>query len=156
MKELISALEEGSDVDYLLDTCFVLFMIERGHTHKLESFCENNKVGMSSFNLAEIDHVHRGLKGTVNHHLRDFLKKRLIVNVLVDVRPGEREREKEYVSDFDEDFLRLVRDPSDAVLLVQALRLHATVLTRDKHHIFTAVAENYVGQYGISVLNDFP
>ena len=156
MQELIEGLEKGSDVDYLLDTCFLLYILRKEKTGSLISFCKSNKVGMSSFNLAEIDRVHHRLEGTMKHHLRDFLKQKLVYNVPVDVRPGEWEQERSYVRDFDEKILQLVPDASDAVLLVQALKIKANVLTRDKHHLFTTVAENYLNEYGIEVLNGLP
>jgi hypothetical protein len=131
-------------------------MFEKGKVKDLVSFCGAHKVVMSSFNLLEFVHMHHHLGGPVNHHVRDFLKQKLIVRVPVDVRPGEREKEREYVDSFDEDLLRLVRDPSDAVLLVQAMKLGANVLTRDKHHVFTTACENHVKDHGIVVLNDIP
>jgi len=156
MQELIDSLKRSSKVDYLLDTCFLLHEIQHGRGHALQHFCEENSVGMSSFNLAEVEHVHHRLKGTVNHHLRDFLKSKCVSCVRVSVSPGDRLGEKEYVSAFDPKILMHVPDPSDAVLLVQALKIGATVLTRDKHHLFTAVVENYSKDYNVEVLNDLP
>ena len=156
MQELIDELDAGSDVEYLIDTCFLVYVFEKGKVHDLVSFCKSHRVGMSSFNLLEFVHMHHHLGGAVNHHVRDFLKQKLIVRVPVEVRPGEREKESEYVDSYDEDLLRLVRDPSDAVLLVQALKIGANVLTRDKHHVFTTACENHVRERGIVVLNELP
>ena len=156
MQELIDNLENNSSVDYLLDTCFVFYILKKEKTHQLLEFCRKNKVGMSSFNLAEINHVHHRLDGTLNHHLRNFLKQKVVSCVPVGVIPGDREAERRFVSEFDEKLLHIVPDPSDAVLFVQALQIHATVLTRDKHHLFTTRAENYINEYGIEVLNNFP
>lgn len=156
MQELIDGLERNSKVDYLLDTCFLFYSLEHGHTKKLLDFCGSHSVGMSSFNLSEVDHVHHRLKGTMNHHLRDFLKQKVVSCVPVGVVPGDRDGERKYVAEFDEKLLHIVPDASDAVLFVQALRVGANVLTRDKHHLFTAVAENYSEKYGIEVLNEIP
>lgn len=154
MQELIDSLDVKDKVDYLLDTCFVLHTIGKDHTKKLVKFCETHSVGMSSFNLQEIDHVHHRLDGTLNHHLRDFLKKKLVSCVPVGVSPGDREGERAYVAAFDEKLLHIVPDASDAVLLVQALQLRANVLTKDKHHLFTVDAENYISEYGIKVMKE--
>lgn len=156
MQELINALEQSPTADYLLDTCFLLHMIEKGHTHQLTDFCRANKVGMSSFNLAELDKVHHRLDGTIKHHIRDFLKQKAVSCVPVGVEPGDWEGERNYVRGFDDKMLKLVPDASDAVLLVLALKINANVLTRDKHHIFTTLAENYIKYYGIEVLNGLP
>lgn len=156
MQELIDSLDRSSGVDYLIDTSFLLHMVKEEQTHHLIDFCKSNKVGISSFNLAEIDKVHHKLDGTVNHHLRDFLKQKLVSCVPVEVKPGDWAGERNYVRGFDEKMLKLIPDASDAVLLVLALKIKANVLTRDKHHIFTTSAENYLKYYGIEVLNGLP
>ncbi|MBW2968399.1 hypothetical protein KY362_08015, partial [Candidatus Woesearchaeota archaeon] len=71
------------------------------------------------------------------------------------VSPGDREGEKSYVQRFDPEILRLVPDASDAVLLVLALKIRADVLTKDKHHLFTTAAENYLKEYGVRVEKEF-
>ena len=156
MKELIDDLEKKNSVEYLLDTCFIIYMLKKEKTKQLVKFCENNKVGMSSFNLEELDHVHHKLDGTFNHHLRNFFKQKVISQVSVNVSPGDREGEQIYVKNFDEKILGLVPDPSDAVLFVQALKIRANILTRDRHHIFKAVAENYSHEFNVEVLNELP
>jgi len=156
MQEIVDSLDKKERVDYLLDTCFVLYNLEKGHAKNLISFCKANSVGMSSFNLSELVHVHHHLKGTSNHHLRDFLKQKVVCCVPVSVNPGDRAGEREYVSAFDEKLLHIVPDASDAVLFVQALRVGANVLTRDRHHVFTAAAENYAHSHNIEVLNEIP
>ncbi len=155
MQELVDSLEITEKVDYFLDTCFLLYAIEKDHTKKLVSFCKSHSVGMSSFNLAELVHVHHRLNGTLNHHLRDFLKLKIVSCVPVCVAPGDRAGERAYVGAFDPKLLHVVPDASDAVLLVQALRIGAKVLTKDKHHLFTTVAENYSEKCGIEIMKEF-
>ena len=154
MKEIIEALEPAARADFLLDTCFLIYEFDRGNSKQLISFCKDNSVGMSSFNLEELDHVIRKLPGPVSHRIRDFLKDKLITRVDVPVSPGERDAEQGFVSSFDPRLLLLVPDPSDAVLVVLAAKLRADILTRDRHHIFTAVAENYSDSF--RVLNKLP
>jgi len=156
MKEILNSLQQSNEVDYLIDTCFFVDVFKKDKVKKLVKFCENNKVGMSSFNLNELNHIHHHFQGQMNHHIRHFLKEKLLFNSPVNVFPGDREGEKKYITDFDEHILTIVPDPSDAVLFVQAIKLTANILTKDKHHIFTAVAENYINKYKINILKEFP
>ncbi len=156
MQELIDALPKSGEAEYLLDTCFIMHMFEKDRYNHLTDFCKAKKVGMSSFNLIELVLKHHLMHGKINHHVRNFLKEKLITNIPVNVSPGEKDREKAYVSEFDPGLLGIVKDPSDAVLLVLGLRIRANILTRDKHHIFTTKAENHLKKYGIRVLNDLP
>ncbi|MBT7902583.1 hypothetical protein HN587_01885 [Candidatus Woesearchaeota archaeon] len=156
MKELIELLHKTNRVDYLLDTCFLVYMFKTNKIKKLVNFCTHNVVGMSEFNLKELLHFHHKLGGTFNHQFRNFLKQELIHVTPSTVSPGERQNEKTFVTNFDPHILQCVPDPSDAVLFVQALQMSANIITRDKHHIFTAVAENYSQKYNIKILNDLP
>jgi predicted nucleic acid-binding protein len=154
MQELVDSLDTCSGAEYLIDTCFLIHSFEIGKSHLLEELCRHHKVAMSSFNLRELVLKHHVLHGTVSHHIREFLKKRLISNIPIDILPGERVKEKIFVQQFDPKILQIVRDPSDAIILVLALKLHANILTRDKHHLFTTNAENYLHEYNIQVLNE--
>ncbi len=152
MIELIDGLNTSETAKYLLDTCFLLDMVKRGKTKELKWFCAVNKTGMASFNLAELVYVHHNLDGEANHHLRDFLKEKLLFRVPVPVSPGDKAAEEKFVRGVSEDILRYVPDPSDAVLIALAKKLNATVLTKDKHHVFTAAAANH----NITVLKELP
>ena len=74
MRELIEHLDINKDVKYILDTCFLFYMLKNGHDKALLTFCKSNSVGMTSFNLSEVEHVHHRLPGTLNHHVRNFFK----------------------------------------------------------------------------------
>ena len=156
MKELIDELEKTDRVSYLIDTCFFVNVFTSGKVKELVTFCKENKVGMSSFNLEEFNHIHHNLQGHTTHHVRDFLKEKIMFNSPVNVEPGNRESERKYVELFDDKILSVISDPSDAVLFVQAIKTQADILTKDRHHIFTAAAENYSEEYNIKVLNEFP
>lgn len=136
-----------------LDTCFIIDLIE-----KEKSLPPRDNYAISSFTMEELIHV---LKK--NHHLRprcrQFLKKHQFIIVETPVHPGEKEKEKSLVSSVDKDILKTVKDPSDAVLLVVAIKTHSTILTKDKHHLFTADLENFLEKYQIRVykeLKDLP
>ncbi len=156
MKGLIESLEKTSEVDYLLDTCFFIHVFKNDLVKKLVGFCKENKVGMSSFNFEEFLHTDYKFPGQMDHHIRNFLKQKLLYNIPIHVLPGDQDSERKYVRDFDESILKIVQDPSDAVLFVLAIKLKADILTKDKHHIFTAIAENYSNKYNVKVLKEFP
>jgi predicted nucleic acid-binding protein len=156
MKELIDNLEKTDSVDYLIDTCFFIDVFKKDKVKKLVEFCKNNWVGMSSFNLQELLHIHHKFPGQMNHHIRSFLKQKILFNVPIDLFPGNQDAEKNYIINFDSEILRVIQDPSDAILFVLAIKSHANILTKDKHHIFTAAAENYSEKFNIKVLNEFP
>ncbi|MFC1723725.1 PIN domain-containing protein [Nanoarchaeota archaeon] len=149
MKEIIDSLERVEKVDYLLDTCFVLYMFMRGRVRELEKFCKHERVGMTSFNLLELDHVVHKMPGPISRHVRDFLKKKILLSILVGVEPGDREGERKFVQDYDVKLLDVVPDPSDAVMIVVADKIRADVISRDRHHVFTAVAENYSNRFRV-------
>jgi predicted nucleic acid-binding protein len=155
MKELIENLGRTLTTSYLLDTCFIINVCIQ-HEKQLEQFCKDNDVAISSFTAEELDYVKKHLTGTENHAIRKFLKSKLIKVIACPISPGDREGERNYVSAYDPKILHIVPDPSDAVLVVHALLLGATVLTKDKHHVFTTVAENYVQKHNISILKEFP
>lgn len=156
MKEIIEKLPEVTKADYLLDTCFLLYFAANNRLKKLKEFCENHKVAISSFNAEEIEHVQKKIAGPTTHHLRDFLKTAKLSLIKTPVHPGNMEAEKDYVVKFDNEVAKAVPDPSDAVLLVEALRTGATLLTKDKHHLFTAAVENLSDDYNVEVIKELP
>jgi len=154
MKELITNLETTEKTNYLLDTCFLIYELENNNTKKLEEFCKKNSVAMISFNLEELEHVSKKISNHFKDHLRKFLKEKLIKKIIVEVHPGNRESEENYVKNIDERLLELIPDHSDAVLIAKAFEIQANVLTRDKHHIYTTILENY--EHNIQILNNLP
>lgn len=155
MQELIDELPESSDVEYLIDTCFLAYCFQHNKEKQLLEFCKKNKVGMSTFNLAEFVHMHHKLHSE-NHQVRKFLKEKILYRVPIDINPGEREKERQYVEEFNTKIMEIVKDASDAVLFVLAIKIRANILTRDKHHVFNAVAENYFNEWNEKILNGFP
>ena len=142
-------------VNYLLDTCFIFYMLNQ-HEKSLLNFCENKKVGITSFNLEEIKFNLHKMPHEIKNRWRDFNKKAQYQIIEIDVKPGNKEKERNYVDEFDEDLLKIIKDPSDAVLLVTAIKQKANIITRDKHHLFTTNLENYLNGYQIQVLNNLP
>ena len=72
----------------------------------------------------------------------------------VPVHPGDAVGEKAFVNHVDPHLLNIIADPSDAVLIAAALRTGSPVLTKDKHHLFTTVLNNYLNDSGVRVFKE--
>jgi hypothetical protein len=156
MRELLEALptlslERASHL-HLLDTCFVIDMAQRRSLHK----ALGTPVAMTSFNIEELarvaHHCGPGVKEDIRHFLRSHPN---FLVVPVPVHPGDREAERSFVESADSSLLLKVVDPSDAVLMAAAILTHSDVFTKDKHHLFTVVLENYLTAYGIHVWKEW-
>ncbi len=157
MKELFNSLPRtDSDKLVLLDTCFFLDCFTRQQVKELEKLCETRKVAVTSFNAEELVFVlQRNLEHHVKDHIRRFLKDRIDLLVYeIPVHPGDVSSEKKFISSVDENLLKDVQDPSDAVLIAAAIRTNSNVLTKDKHHLFTSRLKNYLRDYNIKVLKE--
>jgi len=139
---------------YILDTCFVLYELEKGNQKKLEEFCRKNNVYMTSFNLEELEKVEKRIHN-IKHFVKDFLDKNLVKKIEIPIHIGEFNKEKKYAQDIDSDIIKLIQDPSDAVMVATAILTKSNILTRDKHHVFTSDVENELKKYSIEVLNNF-
>lgn len=146
----------------LIDSSFLFYLFEK--PEKLKEFLQLNekhpyKFGVTSFNLEEIFFVYEKKKVSpeIRREFRSFFKsgpKLTVVDVLVS--PGSADPEKSFVEFFDPKILKLCRDISDAVLVGTAIHTLSDILTRDKHHIFTIVLENYVeSSYDVKIYKDF-
>jgi len=150
MKELFDSLEHvSSGENYIfLDTCFLFDLFDRG-----KSLVKGYNYAVSSFNMEELLAVsHRLHKDKVQ--LRKLLKKHSFVVYDIDVHIGDFESEKKFVMKVDKELLKLIPDASDAVLLALAVKTKSNVLTKDKHHLFTVVLENFIAKYGIKVFKE--
>jgi predicted nucleic acid-binding protein len=146
----------ANGVTYLIDTCFLYFVFSK-HEKAFIEFTKNNVVGLTSFTVGEVlFHLH-----DVDPHIRSRIRKAISNGLLltiidVDVKPGDPYGEREFVDSYDKQLLNLIPDPSDAVLAAIATSIHASILTRDKHHLFTSKLENYFQQQNLAVLNNLP
>ncbi len=147
MKELLDSLERVNSVDKLFDTCFILYEIEHNKGNKLEG-------GMTSFTAQELIHVMHKVKPELKLKARHFLKKCNLKIIEINVNPGNAEQERNFTETVDNELLKEVRDPSDAVLIATAIQKKIDkIYTRDKHHLYTTELENYLQKYGITVYN---
>lgn len=155
MKELLQSikrirLEEAKGL-ILFDTCFVINILEH---HKHLDKIKDKNLGMTSFNVEELLHVEHRLKNEDKRMIRHFLKHPNFCIVDIPVHPGNKEEEKKFVGLVDKDLLKNVHDPSDAVLIATAIKTKSIVLTKDKHHLFTCVLENFLKKYSLKVYKD--
>lgn len=146
MKELFDSLKHVDSVDgyIFLDTCFVFYLLENNISLKKEF-----NYAISSFNVEELIVHHKDKIG-----LRRFVKSYPFVVVDVDVHIGDWDSEKKFVNSVDKDLLKYVKDPSDAVLMAVAVKNNSSILTRDKHHLFTVVLENFLKKYKLKVIKE--
>ena len=155
MQELLDGLNHRPwtitrDVAFV-DTCF--FIDELRH-HKDEEL-GGKGLALLSFNALELIHVAKHLPEADKKHIRRFLKAHPHILVVdVPVQPGDWQSERAFVNHVEPELLRLIPDASDAVLLAAALARRCSVLTKDKHHLFTTTLENYVQGYGIRVFKE--
>lgn len=157
MNELFETLPRVTHADYFIDTCFLYYIFAHQKDKEFRLFCEEHIVALTSFNIGEVLFHAHDVNHTFREHFRKFLKSDgRLFRYDMSVSPGDREGEKKFISDFDTNLLEIIPDPSDAVLIVAAMKTKTNVLTRDKHHLFTTKLENYIADFGISVLNNFP
>jgi rRNA-processing protein FCF1 len=149
MKKLFESLKHVDSGNFvLLDTCFIFDLLEKNYD-LLEGF----NYAVTSFTAEELVRIsHKLSKDKVK--LRELVKKHSIAVLDVPVHLGEWESEKEYVKSIDGEILKYVADASDAVLLAAAVKTHSIVLTKDKHHLFTVVLENFLEKYGLKVYKE--
>jgi predicted nucleic acid-binding protein len=74
----------------------------------------------------------------------------------IPVHPGDKTAEQRFVKQLLPDFDCREHDPSDAVILAVAVKIHANILTRDKHDLFNVALKNCLNDYDIKVFNTFP
>lgn len=159
MKEVFQALphKELSDTRnfVLLDTCFFIHTFEHQKDHQLRELAEKFDVGMTSFNVEEFLFKEHVVDERVREYARKFLKGHPITVINIDVHPGNRITEKEFVNGIDSGLLAEIPDASDAVLIAAAIKTDSTVLTKDKHHLFTVKLENYMNKYKLEVYKEY-
>lgn len=158
MKEIFDAIPRTTKNDLiLLDTCFI---IDTFHNHKekdLLAFAKKNRIAITSFNVEELIHVlPRKIKDkSIKERVRKFFKEQDEIKILdIPVHPGDMEEEKAYVQEIDPFLSQDVPDPSDAVLVAAAIKTQSIVVTKDKHHLFTAILENYIERWNLKIVKD--
>jgi predicted nucleic acid-binding protein len=157
MKELFEKLKRvdfSNKKLFLLDTCFFIHVFQNQHEHRLLELCKLEKVAMTTFNAEEFINKHHKLENHINERVRHFLKQKKLLLLDVPVHPGEWDNEVKFIKSTDPYLLHDVPDNSDGVLIAAAIRTQSTVLTRDKHDLFTTKLENYLTKYGLQVFND--
>jgi predicted nucleic acid-binding protein len=159
MKEVFEVLprKELSDSRnmVLLDTCFFIHTFEHQKDHQLRELSEKFDVGMTTFNAEEFLLKEHVVDERVREYARKFLKAHPISIININVHPGNRTSEKDFVNSIDADLLSEIPDASDAVLMAVAIKTDSTILTKDKHHLFTVKLENYIHKYNLEVYKEY-
>lgn len=162
MKELFEALTHKKMDDptaknlVLIDTCFLIHTFEHQKESQLKELIAAGSVGITSFNAAEFVLKEHDVDEKVRESMRKLLKKHPQITIIdVPAVPGDREGEKRFVNSVDSGLLAEIPDASDAVLIAAAIKTGSTVLTKDKHHLFTTKLENYLHKYNIEVHKEY-
>ncbi len=149
MQETIDNLPgmNGGERRPLFDTCFLISLFERSSHPKIDF-----PFGMTSFNMEELMHNIHKIPPHAKENMRHYFKNASNISILdIPVHPGDWKGEEEFVSRVDGMLLRDIPDTSDAVLIAAAIMTHSDVFTKDRHHLYTAVLENHLCDYGINV-----
>ncbi|MFP4523167.1 MAG: PIN domain-containing protein [Candidatus Nanoarchaeia archaeon] len=155
MKELFKQLPKTDSPEYIVDTCFLYWIIEHQHFKPFILFCKKHVVAVTSFTIEEVLYHAHDVDEHVRSRLRRALKKDLrLFRYDIDVFPGNFEEEHAFVSKTVPELIPLIPDPSDAVIAAVAYQTKAHLLTRDKHHLFTTQLNNFFTKKGIRVLNN--
>ncbi|MAE13006.1 hypothetical protein CMO92_00435 [Candidatus Woesearchaeota archaeon] len=151
MKELFKQLPQTQTAEILLDTCAFYYIFQHHHEKQLLELQTKKIVALTSFNIEEIlhtlHHIDSHTRNRINHHL----KKNPLPILEIPIHPGNRKAEQTYVNTIDSHLLNHIPDPSDAVLIAAALTLSANVITKDKHHLFTAELKNYLSNKKVHI-----
>lgn len=138
----------------LVDTCFLIYALE-GRQGKLLRLMHGHKLYLTSFTLQEFDHIKHRIDEKVRERARSFFRHQQLPILDIPPRPGNRKSEGKYVNSVQPSLLIDVPDPSDAVLIAAGIATGASILTRDRHHLYTARLENHLRAHDISVYKDF-
>lgn len=156
MKELIESMKHipfGSARNMLLlDTCFIVNTLENpNHVKKLLTL---KNLAMTSFNAEEFLHIEHSLSHEIRKSARKLFTNNNLMIIDIDVHPGDWKKEKVFVNEIEPKLLKDIADASDAVLIAAAISTRSNVLTKDRHHIYTAVLENLANDYNIKVCKE--
>ncbi len=160
MKELLQNLEciEVSQAQgyTLIDTCYLIHIFE--HHEKIKQFKEQlqeGKYAITSFNIEELMHVEHKLNKKIKEEIRKFLKEKEEIDIItIDVHPGDRASEEEYVRSINPELIHIMHeDISDGVLFATAIQIGADIITRDKHHLYNQIAEKFANEHNIDIRN---
>ncbi|MFT4326671.1 MAG: type II toxin-antitoxin system VapC family toxin [Candidatus Woesearchaeota archaeon] len=156
MKDILKnapILQLSDKVDFLFDTCFLVWVFKHKQEKKLSQFLEKHTCAITSFTLEEFTHIHIPTK--ILQDAKKFFKTHTIPILEVAPHIGEWENEKQFVTEIMPELAKEEHDLSDAVLLAAAIRTNASVLTRDKHDIFNAHIEKFLDFSKTKIYNTF-
>jgi len=133
----------------LIDTCEIIRLFEENKEKELLK----KDVAVCSFNRDEatiLSHRH-SINVHLRHKMRKFFESNDVVVIDVPVKPGNRVEEMTFVQSVNPLLLKIIPDPSDAVLAACALQHDADIVTRDRYHLYTTQLESLFSKNGINV-----
>lgn len=140
----------------LLDSCFFLNLFENHKQYMLSEFISNNNVCLTSFNAAEILHRLNRFDEKVFHNISHFLFSSPNITILdINVYPGNKTAEVNYVTEIGPELLNIIPDPSDAVLAACAIKFNSDIITKDRHHLYTNDLKHFFEKHNLEVYDDF-
>lgn len=159
MKEIFDAVKRTTKNKLiLLDTCFIIDTFSRHKEKELLELTKSHPIAMTSFNAEELEYVvrHKVKENHIKDRVRHFFKSNssAIPILEIPVHPGNIEAEHKYVVDIDPYLAKDVIDLSDAVLAAAAIKTKSIIMTKDKHHLFTTILENYLHRWDLKVLKE--
>lgn len=157
MKELFAKLPRltlDDEINYLIDTCFFVWIIENQKEKEFTHFLENHTCALTSFTAEELDYIRHYLNDKTRERIRKFLRHSHHLFIIdISVHPGKPKQEHYFVKTILPELDAEEHDPSDAVILAAAIKTGADVLTRDKHDMFNVRMVNFLQKYNVKVLN---
>lgn len=159
MKEIFDAMARtNKERLILLDTCFIIDTFSRHKEKEMLELAKTHPLAITSFNAEELEYVvrHKIKEDHVKERIRHFFKNnpKAIPILEIPVHPGNYEAEHKYVVDIDPFLAKDVIDTSDAVLAAAAIKTKSIIMTKDKHHLFTTILENYLHRWDLKVLKE--
>ena len=161
MKQLFYEMPQLSlkeNQDYLLDTCFLVWIFNNHKEKQLTDFAKNNRVAITSFNAEEFLYIlQHKLPEKIKISTRKYFHKQTNLSILITpIHPGNKKEEIDFVNTILPELNKEEHDPSDAVLLAAAIKTNANIITRDKHDIFNQHIKNFLNKSNIQIIKTFP
>ena len=102
MKELLKKLPKANfktKIDYLIDTCFFIWIFENHKEKQFEKFLKKNRCAITSFNAEELIKVtHRTHDKLKESEKRFFHHSSNLFLLKIPIHPGNKDKEKKYVT----------------------------------------------------------
>jgi predicted nucleic acid-binding protein len=139
---------------FLVDTCVLIngFKEVSGAAQRIVRAMQaqsGGELAITDFNLHELER--RG-EHQVVRKVKEAIASGKVPLYPIGVAPGDWTGERVFERLIDPALVRLVEDPSDAVLIAAAEKFHAEgVITQDRHHLYTSKLWGYLEERHIKL-----